>query len=519
MSRFHQAWRAIVPVSVALALAAVPISLSSPLRAGTPIHITTTADTLAEGGGCSLRAAVRAANLDQAVGGCPAGSGTDTIAVPGGRYTLTIPGRDEDVSLTGDLDIASDVTIQGESATSTIIDGNRLDRVFDIARGAHVHLDRLTVYGGQSSDDQRTSIEDGGGILNRGVLLVTASVIDQNLTAASGSGGGIFNAGRLTMRDSTVSQNSTFDGRGGGIRSTGDAILKRVLVIYNEQLDFSTPGPSRDDPGSAGGVDASAYLVLSHSEVKFNHSNGMHTGGVTVTGGLISDSSIVGNGDTNCVVGGVTMVRSTMLRSVVGSNIGWCGLAAGIAAFDSEIVNSTISANVGALPVGGVYSDGSTIVSSTITDNVLHGSAEDGLYPGGLLAVGSRPTIIRGTIIAGNRSKEPGAWPTNMAWDCAGPIVSGGHNLIRVVAHCDFHRVWSDLLQVNPLLAPAADNGGPTLTYMLQQGSPAIDAWYDGSVGPGSSCPALDQRGVHRPQDGDGDGRARCDIGAVERRP
>ena len=338
MSRFHQAWRAFVPVSVALALAVVPISLSSPVRAGTVIHVTTTADTLAEAGGCSLREATRAANLDKVVGDCPAGSGADTIVVPAGRYTLTIPGRDDDVSLTGDLDIASDVTIQGESATSTIIDGNRLDRIFDIARGAHVHLDRLTVYGGQSSDDQRTSIEDGGGILNRGVLLMTASVIDQNLTAASGSGGGIFNAGRLTIRDSTVSQNSTFDGRGGGIRSTGDAILKRVLVIYNEQLDFSAPRPSRDDPGSAGGVDASGSLVLSHSEVKFNHSNGIHTGGVTLIGGLISDSSIIGNGDTSCVVGGVTMVRSTMLRSVVGSNIGWCGLAAGIAAFDSEIV-------------------------------------------------------------------------------------------------------------------------------------------------------------------------------------
>jgi hypothetical protein len=29
-------------------------------------------------------------------------------------------------------------------------------------------------------------------------------------------------------------------------------------------------------------------------------------------------------------------------------------------------------------------------------------------------------------------------------------------------------------------------------------------------------CPAVDQRGLLRPRDGDGDGHARCDRGAVE---
>jgi hypothetical protein len=33
-----------------------------------------------------------------------------------------------------------------------------------------------------------------------------------------------------------------------------------------------------------------------------------------------------------------------------------------------------------------------------------------------------------------------------------------------------------DTLRVDPLLAPLADNGGPTLTHALLPGSPAIDA-------------------------------------------
>ena len=98
-------------------------------------------------------------------------------------------------------------------------------------------------------------------------------------------------------------------------------------------------------------------------------------------------------------------------------------------------------------------------------------------------------------------------------------MTSDRHNLVGTLADCTFQKHSSDLVGVNPLLGPLAANGGPTLTHMLRPGSPAIDAWYDGSVGPGSSCPALDQRGVRRPVDGNRDGRAGCDIGAVERMP
>jgi hypothetical protein len=53
----------------------------------------------------------------------------------------------------------------------------------------------------------------------------------------------------------------------------------------------------------------------------------------------------------------------------------------------------------------------------------------------------------------------------------------------------------------NPLLAPLADNGGPTRTHALSVGSPAINAGTDCTV-------AVDQRGVARD--------AQCDLGAFE---
>ena len=64
--------------------------------------------------------------------------------------------------------------------------------------------------------------------------------------------------------------------------------------------------------------------------------------------------------------------------------------------------------------------------------------------------------------------------------------------------------VVGDLFNMNPLLGPLRDNGGPTPTQALLPGSPAIDHGDD------AGCPTADQRGVPRPRG------AACDIGAYE---
>ncbi|WP_395375938.1 choice-of-anchor Q domain-containing protein [Marinicella sp. W31] len=66
------------------------------------------------------------------------------------------------------------------------------------------------------------------------------------------------------------------------------------------------------------------------------------------------------------------------------------------------------------------------------------------------------------------------------------------------------------LTAADVLLAPLADNGGDTMTLIPIVDSPAIDAADE------ATCELFDQRGEVRPQDGDGDGTANCDIGAVE---
>ena len=67
------------------------------------------------------------------------------------------------------------------------------------------------------------------------------------------------------------------------------------------------------------------------------------------------------------------------------------------------------------------------------------------------------------------------------------------------------------------ILRPLKNNGGPTQTHALVAGSPAIDAGNPGGCRDNSGALLqTDQRGFPRNVDGNSDGTARCDIGAVE---
>jgi len=174
-------------------------------------------------GNCTLRAAIMEAN---------ALPGADTITLPAGTYTLTIPGIGENAAATGDLDITADLTINGASAVTTIIDGAGLDRVFDVLAGT-VTFSNVTIKGG-------SSYGSGGGIANEGgALTIYRSTVSGNTTTGvpfdPGFGGGIaiVNTGTLTINSSTVSGNSAANWGGGIFNNSGTLTLNNTTVSGN----------------------------------------------------------------------------------------------------------------------------------------------------------------------------------------------------------------------------------------------------------------------------------------------
>ncbi len=183
------------------------------------------ADPETPGQQITLRAAVMFANTV---------AGADTITLPAGTYKLTLQGHDEEGSATGDLDVNGDLTITGEGATTTIVDGKKAkDRVFDVVEGVSVTFEGFTIQRGAAPtkdiDDQR-----GGGIRNAGDLTLRAMVLTKCKTGDADAGGLSHGTGTLVVEDSVISKNRSKDDGGGVDVQSGGATFTRVSLVKNK---------------------------------------------------------------------------------------------------------------------------------------------------------------------------------------------------------------------------------------------------------------------------------------------
>ena len=140
-------------------------------------------------------------------------TGSGTIILAPGTYTLSFPGRGEDAAVLGDLDITGSVTIASDGAGKVIIDADGIDRVFDVHVAGELTLNSVTVTGGAIPEDR------GGGVNNLGNLVAINSTFTNNTAAQAG---GIHNAptATATLTGSNVSSNSTTPTSDGVLDST-----------------------------------------------------------------------------------------------------------------------------------------------------------------------------------------------------------------------------------------------------------------------------------------------------------
>src|SRR6266581_1331928 len=208
------------------------VSLAAPGLASPGLAATFTVDTTADvvdalsgdgvcataTGACSLRAAVQESR---------ALPGGDTIILPSGLYLLTIAGAGNNSATSGDLDISEDLTILGAGARTTIIDGNRLDRVFDVRNPVPVVISGVTIRNGAAPGSTA-----GGGIAAvNGPLTLTDVAFVGN--SAGGNGGAIFASGTTVLTGCAVIGNSAGDGGGGIVIQNGALTLTNVTISGN----------------------------------------------------------------------------------------------------------------------------------------------------------------------------------------------------------------------------------------------------------------------------------------------
>ena len=144
----------------------------------------------------------------------------------------------DDANVSGDLDILDNgnLTILGNGAAITIIDGSGNDRVFHICPGGGcsntVIMDGVTIRDGSTTSP-------GGGIWNYGTL----NVLNTEINGSSGStGGGIYNeSGEVTLDGSMIYQN-TSSGNGGGIYAKGTFTVQNHTIVDGNAADLNGGG-------------------------------------------------------------------------------------------------------------------------------------------------------------------------------------------------------------------------------------------------------------------------------------
>ncbi len=371
-----------------------------------------------------------------------------------------------------------------------------------------------------------THTDGGGGAIyvRDGILRVWNSTFRTNEGATLGpdvAGGAIYTVGSLgtTIVGSTFQSNRASNG--GAVGS-----LWGNLSIYNSQFASnqatgnganSVSSACKVKGGQTGSGGNGGAVVIDGAEAYAVNVCGAsftgNTAGAGAFGGAlfrtpdgatqktsIDRSTFAANSAPN---GGALYFHNSNLVITASTLSGNTATAGGGALFadgsNLAFTNDTFAANIAERGLGGailLFGNGGSLQNVTFTANQAAGGSG---YFGAAIA-GGTSLGINNTLFAENTSRDCGA---PMA--CSAGTSSGVHNLQWPATHAVCSNAdracTSGTIFSNPQVGELKSNGGPTQTAAPLPGSPAL--------GIGRGCPATDQRGVTRPQNG-------CSAGAVE---
>lgn len=327
-------------------------------------------------------------------------------------------------------------------------------------------------------------------------------------------------AGTLMAPQTVVFSNTSLDGAVNFHDGTARVILLNASGLgVDGGVSIAGPGADllaidadgNDRVFSIPGNNPTEEIVISDLTL----TGGLEGGGgaIEITDGLVTLARCLATGNEAQNFGGVASINLgtlTILDSLLEGNTAPDAGGIFVGGGTVNLINSTLSGNTAPGGGGGgisVSGGALVITNSTISGN----SADNG---GGVENTGGTVTVAN-SIIAGNTA-------TVMNPDVSGSFTDSGSNLVGIgdgsTGFTTSTLVGSTMTPTDPLLAPLGDHGGPTFTFALLPGSPAIDAGDDGlAVDQLAAALANDQRGFTRILKGLASSPAAAvDIGAYE---
>lgn len=373
----------LLPYTLLIASAAISAQAAT-------LTVSTTNNTTANDGFCSLQEAIIAANTNapsgDSTGECPAGevSATDIVTLPAGIFALN-----------DTLAITQNLVLQGVNKTDTIIDGGNSVQVLSV--GTEVDAVDFEL--------QNVRIANGGSPLaGAGMAIMPDSSVTIRDSQFSGHAsdlkGGAINAleAFLTVYDSTFSNNSGTDG---GAIAGIDSSVRVYRSTFSGNTATGDGGAVYSDEG---------YLVVNESTLTNNVA--------TTDGGAIASDSegtvelsgtLLSNNEAGSDGGAISMndyelliiEDSDLLENFAGDDGG-----AIYTDYSTQVtlVNTRLTSNEAAGDGGGLYLDSSSLglFGSTVSDN---SSSLDGgglyIFEGVLNAVDSQIDNNTSTFVGG----------------------------------------------------------------------------------------------------------------------
>jgi hypothetical protein len=307
----------------------------------------------------------------------------------------------------------------------------------------------------------------------------------------------------LTSGEIDLTRSVTIAGPGATLLAISGNHLSRIFNVDNDSAALINVGitgltlKAGNTEGRGGAITNNERLTVSNDVITSSWaSNG---GGISnATGATLTvlNSTLSGNSAPSVGGGGIinfgtlTVQNSTLVANVARINGGAINNQPGATA---TLLNTTIARNTSGGQGGGLSNLGTMMVfNSTIAGNTNSGGGG-----GGGIGGNNSNLTIQSTIVAQNSG---------------GPDISNADQAIRA----NFSLIGdptgltflpgssNNLLNVNPLLGPLQDNGGPTWTMKPLPGSPVLNK------GSNPKNLTTDQRGFPRSAAG------QVDIGAVQ---
>lgn len=462
-----------LPLSLALAL-----GLSQ--TAGAATFVVDSAEDSGEG---SLRAAIVLANAAP-------GPHVIEIRVPGSAVTL---------GLLSPLPVITtpDLTITADASPGFRIDGQTFHRIFETGTGNEsLALTDLRLFRGKAAR--------GGCVLahaNAQASLRIERVHFEACTAESSNGevvgGAVYQpqAATLTVLDSAFTDNLAMGpSAGGGAIATQAASVdvRASRFLRNSAL------------GSSGSVSAGGALALDVPEF----------GLVFLQGNRFIDNSVDGVQAAigGAIAGSCGQCVITIKQGYFGGNDARSGGALSILSpvvqpFPPALVleNLTLESNIASVRGGAIELGGFSLDARNLS---LQRNRAPG---GGHLAASGSVALDRfsGSVLAATDASAGGS---ASSCDFSGASVQGGGllngNLFAESASCGALTASGSQPIASNQLGSLDSSGGLMPVLVFGPASGVIDSL--------ANCPAEDARGSERPIDGNGDGEARCDVGAYE---